>query len=108
MDVSRMMAIAKNVLEGEDKASALHLADEINAAMYRILAEAVARQMLGTGPETLAVAPELLAKLAPKAPVVNVDVHMPEQPKRKSRTVEVKHDSAGRITSFETETEDAE
>jgi hypothetical protein len=105
MTEPEMIAAADQVLHGEDRETAAALALQIHDAMFRQMAEVYAKHLLQgeVKPTTLAIAPELMAMLVPKAPTVNVDVHMPERPKRKTTTTVTKHDERGRIVEFEQE-----
>jgi hypothetical protein len=99
--------VALDVLASKDVGAADSMATALATAMTKQVAEAAARHMLGTGktlPTTIAVAPELLAMLAPRPAEITVDLIQQEQPKRKSRTVVTRHDSKGRIVEFEQET----
>jgi hypothetical protein len=105
MTDSELIAAADQVLRGDDQESAAALALQIHEAMFRLMAEVYARQLLQgeVKPTTVAVSPELLSMLAPKAPEITVDLIQHAQPKRKKRTVVTKHDERGRIVEFEQE-----
>jgi hypothetical protein len=103
MTNEQMLELAQRILDGPDKEAAASLVEATAAATYRLLGEALARNMLG-GDEakttTIAVSPELLAMLAPRPAEITVDLIQQEQPKRKSRTVVTRHDAKGRIVEF--------
>jgi hypothetical protein len=105
MTNSELIAAADQVLRGDDREAAAALASQIHEAMFRQIAEVYARHLLQgeVKPTTLAISPELLAMLAPKAPEVTVQLRQAETPKRTKRTVVTKHDERGRIVEFETE-----
>jgi hypothetical protein len=105
MNDSEMIAVADQVLQGDDRESAAALALQIHEAMFKQIAEVYAKHLLQSEvtPTTMHVSPQLLAMLAPKAATINVELHQPEQPKRTKRTTVTEHDERGRIVAFETE-----
>jgi hypothetical protein len=104
MSDGELIAVADQVLQGDDRESAAALALQIHEAMFRQIAEVYARHLLQAEvpPTTMHVSPELLAMLAPKAPEVTVQLHQPEPSKRTKRIV-VSHDERGRVAALTAE-----
>jgi hypothetical protein len=107
MNDDQLLELAQQILDGPDKVAAASLVDATAEAMYRQLGEVIARKMLRGEkvPTRMVMSEELLSILAPKEPApIDINIQLPEQPKRKSRTIVTRHDAKGRITEFEQET----